>query len=100
MSSSVKGSMREPNDRPAPSLRHWLNQRTDSERATLARLWFLPVTEQSTPTALAEAILRPEVADRLVALLGPRERAALRMIQQEGGMIPAARLEREFGAIR
>jgi hypothetical protein len=84
----------------APQLRHWLAGRTDSERATLARLWSLSGDAPRSPQDLAEALLRPSTIARILAAIGPRERAALELVQQHGGAIPAAVLEREFGSVR
>jgi Helicase conserved C-terminal domain len=90
----------EHDDRSASTLRHWLAGRTASERATLARLWSQPEVAAQAPDALAEALLRPEAVARILAALGPRECAALQLVQQRGGAIPAAVLEREFGVVR
>jgi hypothetical protein len=83
-----------------PTLQSWLAGRAASERATLARIWSQPETVAQTPELLAEALLRPEAVARVLAALGPRERAALQLVQQRGGAIPAAVLEREFGLVR
>jgi hypothetical protein len=80
-------------------LRRWIAERTDSERATLARLWSLPEVPRAAD-ALADAILRPEAVARTLASLGPRERDALTLAQQHGGRIAAPIMEREFGGIR
>lgn len=87
--------MREP-----ATLRHWLGARTGSERATVARLWSLQAEPGLDPDLLADVMLRPEVVGRLVESLGERERAALERLQEHGGRMLAAPLEREFGAIR
>lgn len=84
----------------APALRSWLAGRSASERATLARLWSLDPEIGHAPERLADAILRPEVVAQLLASLGPRERAALALVQQHGGRIAGPVLEREFGGIR
>jgi len=84
----------------APTLRHWLDERSASERATLARFWSLPEATSSSSATLAEAMLDPQTVARIVAALGPRERAALVLAQQYHGRIPAPVLEREFGGVR
>ena len=62
--------MRENNGRAAPLLQRWLAGRSDSERATLARLWSLPEAAARSPEALATALLRPDsLAHVLAALL-------------------------------
>ena len=66
-----------------------------SERATLARLWFLPAEVSRSPEALAAAMLDPAAVERLLASLSPRERAALTLVQQHGGSIAVPVLERE-----
>jgi len=92
--------MRELDGRSVPLLRRWLAGRTNSERATLARLWSLPEASALVPDALADALLQPAVVEQLLAGLGPQERAALERVQGYGGSIPAAVLEREFGGVR
>src|SRR5262245_14684549 len=87
-------------DQTPPTLRRWLAGRSASEHATLARLWSLPADAAQAPTALAEALLRPDTLASVLASLGPRERAALERVQQHGGTLPAAVLEREFGRVR
>jgi hypothetical protein len=82
------------------TLRRWLAARGASERATLARLWFLREEVSRSPEALAEAMLEPAAVERLLASLSPRERAALTLVQQHGGSIAAPVLEREFGNVR
>jgi hypothetical protein len=82
------------------TLRRWLADRGASERATLARLWFLPEAVSRSPEALTEAMLEPAAIERLLASLGPRERAALTLVQQHGGSVSKAMLEREFGGVR
>jgi hypothetical protein len=90
----------EQNHRFAPTLRQWLAGRSASERATLARLWSQPEALADRPEALADALLQPEAVARVYAALGPRERAALTLVQQHDSTIPAAVLEREFGVVR
>jgi hypothetical protein len=82
------------------TLRRWLADRGASERATLARLWFLPEAASRSPEALTEAMLEPAAIERLLASLGPRERSALTLVQQHGGSVSKAVLEREFGGVR
>jgi hypothetical protein len=84
----------------AATLRRWLADRGASERATLARLWSLPADVSHWPETLADAMLDPNAVERLLASLGPRERAALMLVQQHGGSIGAPVLEREFGGVR
>ncbi|MFL5803121.1 MAG: helicase-associated domain-containing protein [Roseiflexaceae bacterium] len=96
----IHNRQREHDAQSAPTLRGWLAGRTGSERATLARLWSQPEAAAQAPEALAEALLRPEAVARILEALGPRERAALQLVQQRGGAIPAAMLEREFGLVR
>jgi Helicase conserved C-terminal domain len=96
----MKGIMRELDGRSVPLLRRWLAGRTNSERATLARLWSLPEASALVPDTLADALLQPAVVEQLLAALGPHERAALERVQSYGGTIPAAVLEREFGGVR
>jgi hypothetical protein len=81
-------------------LRKWLSERNASERATLARLWALPNQIDRSPDALADALLDPVALAQLLAGLGPRERAALQFVQQRGGSVPTAVLEREYGGVR
>jgi hypothetical protein len=92
--------MRDNNGAAAPLLQRWLAGRSDSERATLARLWSLPEAAARSPEVLAIALLRPDSLAHVLAALGPRERAALQRVQQRGGEIPAAVLEREYGRVR
>lgn len=92
--------MREDEGAPPPTMRRWLAARTNSERATLARLWSLPEATAHAHEALAEAMLRPDAVERLLSSLGPRERAALARVQEYGGAILAPVLEREFGGVR
>src|SRR5262245_40416472 len=87
-------------DQTPPTLRRWLAGRSASEHAPLARLWSLPADAAQAPTALAEALLRPDTLASVLATLGPRERAALERVQQHGGTLPASVLEREFGRVR
>lgn len=82
------------------SLQRWLDERGDAERATLARLWRLQEGDGQAPGLLAEAMLRPDVVERLVASLAPPERDALARVQEHGGSVMAPVLEREFGTIR
>ena len=42
----------------APDLRRWLAERTESERATLARLWALPEDTRPDPAALAAVLMK------------------------------------------
>src|SRR5207249_6244235 len=60
----------------------------------------LPEAAARSPEALATALLRPDAIAHVLAALGPRERAALQRVQQRGGEIPAAVLEREYGRVR
>jgi len=83
----------------AAPLRDWLQSRSASERTTVARLWGLPEAADN-PAALADALLQPEAVAQMLAGLGPQPRAALERVQAEGGAIPAARLERDFGPVR
>jgi len=84
----------------ASTLRGWLADRGASERATVARLWFLHEDVSRSSEALAEAMLNPAAVERLLASLSPRERAALTLVQQHGGSIGTPVLEREFGGVR
>ena len=90
----------EQHDQAPPTLQRWLAGRGASERATLARLWGLPAAAARAPEALAEALLRHDAVARVLATLGPRERAALERVQQHGGTLAAPVLEREFGHVR
>jgi hypothetical protein len=96
----VNSTIRQHDGQSATSVRRWLAGRSDSERATLARLWSLPENTAHSAEALAEALLRREALARVLAGLGPRERAALQQVQQHGGVIAAAVLERTFGGVR
>jgi hypothetical protein len=87
-------------DQAPPTLRRWLSERSASERATIAQLWSLPAAAARAPEMLAEALLRPDAVARTLAGLGTRERAALERVQQHGGALAAAVLEREFGRVR
>jgi hypothetical protein len=82
------------------TLRRWLAARGASERALLARLWSLPADAGRSPEALAGAMLEPAAVARLIASLSSRERAALALVQQNGGSLRAPVLEREYGGIR
>ncbi len=84
----------------AIALERWLDTRSGSERATLARLWALPESVAQSGAALAQAMCDPAALGRVLAALRPRERAALTLVQQHGGSIAAPILEREFGAVR
>lgn len=83
-----------------PTLRRWLETRSGSERATLARLWALPEPAAQSAASLADAMLNAPAVERMLAGLRQRERAALTLVQQHNGSIPAPILEREFGAVR
>ncbi|HWQ14751.1 MAG TPA: helicase-associated domain-containing protein [Roseiflexaceae bacterium] len=83
---------------PALTLRRWLAEQPELERAALARLWSLG--DACTPGQLADAMLRPETVARVLAGLGSQERAALARVQERGGTIAAAALERDFGPVR
>src|SRR5262245_20115474 len=74
---TLQTDTQKPEKTTAPRLRRWLGERSASERGTLARLWSLPEATSSSSTALAEAMLDPQNVARIVAALGPRERAAL-----------------------
>ncbi len=87
------------NQRNGLSLRHWLAERTASERDTIAQLWRVPPETSRTPDALADALLQPEVVERMLAALSPQERAALARVQAEGSGIAAPVLEREYGGV-
>ncbi len=80
-------------------LRTWLAGRPASERDTIARLWQL-VPPPASADQLAAAMLHPAQVERLVHALSPQERAALELVQAEGGVVRAARLERSYGDIR
>ena len=97
---SVTQTIPRQHDQAPPTLRHWLIGRSASERATLAQLWSLPADAARTPERLAEALLSGDAVARVLATLGPRERAALERVQQHGGALAASVLEREFGRVR
>lgn len=84
----------------APDFRHWLAERSDSERATLARLWKVALHAPWPAAALADAVLQPATVGARLASLSGRERATLEQVQAGGGRIAALRLEREYGRIR
>jgi hypothetical protein len=96
----MKRMTSQPDTQGAPQQRQWLAGRADTERATLARLWSLPGDVPTSPDEMAAALLSPAMVERAVAALGPRERAALQLVQQYGGTIPTAVLERQFGKVR
>jgi hypothetical protein len=79
-------------------LRAWLLERSELERATLARLWALPGHGEADD--LADGMLRPEAVASALAGLAAAERGALARVLERGGVIPAPILEREFGRIR
>ena len=86
--------------RMQPLMRNWLAERTNSERDTITQLWRAVPDAARTPDALADALLQPEVMERMIAALNPQERAALARVQAEGGSIAAPTLEREYGTVR
>jgi len=83
--------------RPLP-LPEWLAGRSPYELVTIAALWALE-PQRDTPS-LAAAMLHEETIARLLASLTEAERMALVRVQERGGSIPAAVLERESGLLR
>ena len=96
----MTGMTYQANTAAMPELRSWLAQRSSSERETLSRLWKLPDGALQSADLQADALLKPATLNQLLMALGPRERAALQFVQQRGGSVPTAVLEREFGVIR
>lgn len=96
----VREGMAENYGAPAPTLRDWLADWSDAERAALARLWSLPVAEAGSSESLADTMLRREVVERMLVSLSPIDRLGLERVQEHGGSIAAARMEREFGPFR
>jgi hypothetical protein len=86
------------------SIRSWLRSCAASEREVFACLWNVPLPEVVEGSAgadeLAAAALVPDRVAHLLATLTPPERAALERVLAEGGTVPAAILEREYGAVR
>jgi hypothetical protein len=85
------------------SIRSWLWSCAASERETFARLWGLPLPDADRESAaddLVAAALTPAMVAHMLATLTPPERAALDRVLAEGGTLPAAILEREYGAVR
>lgn len=81
-----------------PELLRWLRMQGDADRRILAHLWDLP--PHSEPEALAAALTEPGRVRAQWDRLADAERAALTRVLQEGGALPAAILQREWGAIR
>ena len=81
-----------------PELLRWLQMQGDADRRILAQLWSLP-PDLDHP-ALAKALADSERVREQWERLGEAERAALTRVLQEGGAIPAAILEREWGPLR
>ncbi|MCG8351606.1 MAG: helicase-associated domain-containing protein [Chloroflexales bacterium] len=85
------------------SFRFWLRTCTASERKTLAQAWGMSPSIQrdaEDATTLANVLLTPDAIKQMLATLNAQEYAALERVLAEGGQIPAAVLEREFGSIR
>ncbi len=81
-----------------PELLRWLQMQGDADRRILAQLWTLP--PDSDAAALYRALTEP---DRVVAQwsrLSDVERAAMTRVLQDGGALPAAILQREWGTVR
>lgn len=81
-----------------PELLRWLQMQGDADRRILAQLWALP--SDSDVAALAAALTEPQRVQAQWERLGKDEQAALTRVLQEGGSLPAAILEREWGVIR
>jgi hypothetical protein len=83
--------------RPLP-LREWLAQRSPQDLSTIAELWALE--PQPDADTLAAAMASEQSLSRLIAHLNETERVALGRVQERGGAIAAAVLERDSGLIR
>jgi len=81
-----------------PELLRWLQMQGDADRRILAQLWDLPSTLE--PQDLARALAEPRRVEEQWQRLGAAEQAALARVLQEGGAIPVAILEREWGPVR
>jgi hypothetical protein len=85
------------------SFRFWLRTCTASERKTLVQSWGIAhsaLLDADDAATLADVLLTPDAVKRMLATLNAQEDAALERVLAEGGQIPAAVLEREFGTIR
>ena len=82
------------------TFRQWFAERSTSERTTIMRLWSLTQDTISSEDTLGDAFLRPDIVNTLLASLKPQTYAALIRVQEYGGAIPRATLEREFGTVR
>lgn len=92
--------MLEIHNQRVPRLRDWLTSRSAAELATLAQIWSLRPDQATTAKQVADAILRPEAVQQIIASLSIREREALERVQAYGGSIAAAILERDYGRVR
>ena len=67
------------------------------DRRVLAQLWGVADADAA---ALAAALTDPQAVQRQLERLSAAERAALDRVLQEGGAIPVAILQREYGPVR
>jgi hypothetical protein len=81
-----------------PELLRWLQMQGDADRRILAQLWSLP--PDGDVAALMSALSDPQRVHAIWERLPAAERAALTRVLQDGGALPAAILEREWGPVR
>jgi hypothetical protein len=85
-----------PTDRP--ELARWLQLQGEADRRILAQMWGL--SGETDPAILARALTEPERVRTQWEHLAEAERAALTRVLQEGGALPVAILQREWGIVR
>lgn len=83
-----------------PTLRQALQDLDRGQLAVIAELWGFPTSTAQHPDQLAEAILQPQTVEELVEGLSDPAREALCALQQQGGRLPLAELNRQFGPLR
>jgi hypothetical protein len=81
-----------------PELLRWLRMQGDADRRILAQLWALPA-DIDLP-ALAAALIESERVRAQWERLSEAERAAMTRVLQEGGALPVATVQREWGVVR
>jgi hypothetical protein len=79
-------------------LLRWLRMQDAADRRILAQLWSLP--SASDPEALFAVLSDPHHVQQQWDRLSQTERAALARVLQEGGAVPVAIVQREWGPVR
>jgi len=84
-------------NRRRPELLRLLELMSPPDRRVMAQLWGVPAADAAT---LAAAMTDPPAVERQLERLSASERAALDRVLQEGGALPVAILQREYGPVR